>query len=81
MDVRREGLRGEADNLNRRHRNAQLAGRASVELHTLIFFKDRVVTADARVTKVRAVWPPHVCVSLLFFKDRVVTKRVGACAT
>jgi hypothetical protein len=27
--------------LNYRHRNAQMAGRASVELHTLIFFRDR----------------------------------------
>lgn len=27
--------------LNYRHRNAQMAGRASVELHTLIFFKKR----------------------------------------
>jgi exosome complex exonuclease DIS3/RRP44 len=26
------------DNMNRRHRSAQLAGRASVNLHTLIFF-------------------------------------------
>jgi exosome complex exonuclease DIS3/RRP44 len=42
------------DNLNVRHRNAQLAGRASVELHTLIFFKEKVVLADARVTKVQA---------------------------
>ncbi|KAF5828225.1 hypothetical protein DUNSADRAFT_18006 [Dunaliella salina] len=50
----REGLRAGADNLNKRHRNAQLAGRASVELHTLIFFKDRTVHADARVTKVKA---------------------------
>eukprot|EP00775_Hariotina_reticulata_P011972 gene11972-12115_t len=41
-------------NLNTRHRNAQMAGRASVELHTLIFFKDRSVVADARVTKVKA---------------------------
>lgn len=49
----REGLRACADNLNKRHRNAQLAGRASVELHTLIFFKDRTVLADARVTKAR----------------------------
>jgi hypothetical protein len=40
------------NNLNTRHRNAQMAGRASVELHTLIFFKDRAVVADARVTKV-----------------------------
>ncbi|CAL5222204.1 g4534 [Coccomyxa viridis] len=43
-----------AGNLNLRHRNAQMAGRASVELHTLIFFKDREVIADARVTRVRA---------------------------
>lgn len=42
------------DNLNVRHRNAQLAGRASVELHTLVFFKDKVVLADARVTKVQS---------------------------
>jgi exosome complex exonuclease DIS3/RRP44 len=27
--------------LNYRHRNAQMAGRASVELHTVIFFKKR----------------------------------------
>ncbi|KAL6771469.1 hypothetical protein ACKKBG_A26505 [Auxenochlorella protothecoides x Auxenochlorella symbiontica] len=42
------------DNLNVRHKNAQLAGRASVELHTLIFFRGRTVVADARVTRVRA---------------------------
>lgn len=42
------------DNLNLRHRNAQLAGRASVELHTLIFFRGKTVLADARVVKVRA---------------------------
>ena len=40
------------DNLNVRHRNAQLAGRASVELHTLIFFRGRPTLADARVVKV-----------------------------
>jgi hypothetical protein len=34
-------------------RNAQMAGRASVELHTLIFFRGRHVVADARVTKAR----------------------------
>jgi exosome complex exonuclease DIS3/RRP44 len=48
----RDALRGCADNLNVRHRNAQMAGRASVELHTLIFFRGRDVVADARVTKV-----------------------------
>eukprot|EP00854_Cymbomonas_tetramitiformis_P002795 gene2795-3587_t len=42
-----------SDQLNYRHHNAQMAGRASTELHTLIFFKDRVVTSDARVIKVK----------------------------
>ncbi|KAI3428619.1 hypothetical protein D9Q98_007442 [Chlorella vulgaris] len=50
----RELMHGVVDNLNTRHRNAQMAGRASVELHTLIFFRSRQVVADARVTKVRA---------------------------
>ena len=35
-----------------------MAGRASVELHTLIFFKDQEVIADARVTRVSAT---HTC--------------------
>jgi exosome complex exonuclease DIS3/RRP44 len=43
-----------AANLNTRHRNAQQAGRASVELHTLFFFRGREVIADARVTRCRA---------------------------
>jgi exosome complex exonuclease DIS3/RRP44 len=43
-----------AANLNVRHRNAQQAGRASVELHTLLFFRARTVIADARVTRCRA---------------------------
>jgi hypothetical protein len=50
----RAGLKACSDNLNTRHRNAQLAGRASVELHTLIFFNKRTVVADARVTRVSA---------------------------
>ena len=49
----REGLRSCSDNLNKRHHNAQMAGRASVELHTLIFFGPRKVMADARVMKVK----------------------------
>lgn len=48
----RAGVHALTDNLNTRHRNAQMAGRASVELHTLIFFKDRTIIADARITKV-----------------------------
>jgi exosome complex exonuclease DIS3/RRP44 len=47
-------MHGVVDNLNARHRNAQLAGRASVELHTLIFFKEREVIADARITKIKS---------------------------
>ncbi len=43
-----------ADNLNTRHRNAQQAGRASIELYTLIYFYGKEVTADARVLQVRA---------------------------
>lgn len=66
----REGLKALTDNLNVRHRNAQMAGRASVELHTLIFFKNRTVVADARVTAVRippigdclSFWVEVVCV-------------------
>ena len=50
----RDSVRRLSDNLNTRHRNAQMAGRASVELHTLIYFKDRTVLADARITKVGA---------------------------
>ncbi|KAG2423316.1 hypothetical protein HXX76_015463 [Chlamydomonas incerta] len=50
----KEALHNCSDNLNKRHRNAQMAGRGSVELHTLIFFKDRTTVADARVTKVKA---------------------------
>eukprot|EP01025_Chloroclados_australasicus_P013586 TRINITY_DN16396_c0_g2_i1.p1 TRINITY_DN16396_c0_g2~~TRINITY_DN16396_c0_g2_i1.p1 ORF type:complete len:315 (+),score=25.13 TRINITY_DN16396_c0_g2_i1:111-947(+) len=42
------------DNLNTRNRNAQMAGRASVELHTVIFFDKKNTIADARVTRVRA---------------------------
>ncbi len=48
----RAALHGLADNLNARHRNAQFAGRASVELHTLIFFQKRTVVADARIIRV-----------------------------
>lgn len=51
----RAGVHALTDNLNTRHRNAQMAGRASVELHTLIFFKDRTIIADARITRVSAL--------------------------
>mmetsp|Transcript_15462 Transcript_15462/g.48742 ORF Transcript_15462/g.48742 Transcript_15462/m.48742 type:complete len:277 (+) Transcript_15462:1146-1976(+) len=41
------------DNLNHRHTMAQYAGRASVGLHTLIFFRGKEVVEDAHVIKVR----------------------------
>ncbi|KAL3525159.1 hypothetical protein ACH5RR_013531 [Cinchona calisaya] len=42
-----------ADNLNYRHRNAQMASRASVELHTLIYFRNRPTDTEARIVKIR----------------------------
>lgn len=43
-----------ADNLNYRHRNAQYAGRASVELHTLIYFRKRPTDTEGRIVKIRS---------------------------
>ncbi|KAF9618769.1 hypothetical protein IFM89_002464 [Coptis chinensis] len=42
-----------SDNLNYRHRNAQMASRASVELHTLIYFRKRPTDTEARIVKIR----------------------------
>lgn len=41
------------DNLNYRHRMAQYAGRASVDLHTQIFFKKKIVDEEGYVIAVR----------------------------
>ena len=41
------------DNLNARHTLAQHAGRASVALHTLVYFRSREAEEDAFVIKVR----------------------------
>ena len=41
------------DNLNQRHTLAQHAGRASVALHTLIFFRERSAEEPAYIIKVR----------------------------
>ncbi|CAN4078578.1 unnamed protein product [Withania somnifera] len=43
-----------SDNLNYRHRNAQMASRSSVELHTLIFFRKRPTDTEARIVKIRS---------------------------
>ncbi|KAK3221781.1 hypothetical protein Dsin_008806 [Dipteronia sinensis] len=50
----RPQLTSVADNLNYRHRNAQMAGRASVELHTLIYFRKRPTDTEARIVKIRS---------------------------
>lgn len=43
-----------SDNLNYRHRNAQMASRASVELHTVIYFRKRPIDTEARILKIKA---------------------------
>ncbi|XP_057492555.1 exosome complex exonuclease RRP44 homolog A [Actinidia eriantha] len=43
-----------SDNLNYRHRNAQMASRSSVELHTLIYFRKRPTDTEARIVKIRS---------------------------
>ncbi|GAA0143470.1 exoribonuclease [Lithospermum erythrorhizon] len=55
-DIFQDGTRltSIADNLNYRHRNAQMASRASVELHTLIYFKKRPTDTEARIVKIRS---------------------------
>ncbi|KAI8031638.1 hypothetical protein LOK49_LG01G02738 [Camellia lanceoleosa] len=43
-----------ADNLNYRRRNAQMASRASVEVHILIYFRKRPTDTEARIVKIRS---------------------------
>jgi exosome complex exonuclease DIS3/RRP44 len=50
----RPQLTSVADNLNYRHRNAQMASRASVELHTVIYFRNRPTDTEARIVKLRS---------------------------
>lgn len=49
-----DSVKAIADVCNVRHHNSQQAGRASVELHTMVFFRKRKIVADARVFKVRS---------------------------
>uniref|UniRef100_M8APN9 Exosome complex exonuclease RRP44 n=1 Tax=Aegilops tauschii TaxID=37682 RepID=M8APN9_AEGTA len=69
-------LTGIADNLNYRHRNAQMASRASVELHTLIYFRTRPVDTEARIVKIKAngfiVFVPNL-ISIEIFEHLVDT--------
>ena len=43
-----------SDVMNYRHKMAQYASRNSVELYTLLYFKDKLLIEDAYITKVRA---------------------------
>jgi len=47
------GCKDVADHLNHRHRMAQFAGRASTDLHSHVFFKNRVAEEEAYVMRVR----------------------------
>ncbi|GBG24612.1 Exosome complex exonuclease DIS3 [Hondaea fermentalgiana] len=49
----KDSMKELCDNLNKRHHNAQLAGRASIALHTVVFFRGRTTTATAMVSRVR----------------------------
>jgi exosome complex exonuclease DIS3/RRP44 len=40
--------------INFRHRMAQYASRSSVELHTVIFFRGKIIVEDGYVTRVKA---------------------------
>eukprot|EP01138_Halocafeteria_seosinensis_P004979 gb/GECG01005091.1/.p1 GENE.gb/GECG01005091.1/~~gb/GECG01005091.1/.p1 ORF type:complete len:390 (+),score=60.88 gb/GECG01005091.1/:1-1170(+) len=48
------GMRALCDNVNKRHLMSQLAGRASVNLHTHIYFRNKIVLEEAVVMKLRA---------------------------
>ena len=50
----KDGMRLLTENMNFRHHNAQMAGRASVTLHTLLYFKDRPTVETACVMRVKS---------------------------
>jgi len=82
----RPTLTSVSDNLNYRHRNAQMAGRASVELHTVIFFKKRPTDAEARIVKIRSngfiVFVPKFGIEgPVYLIGKGVTKGISDCTT
>ncbi len=50
----RPRMRDTCENINHRHRMAQMCGRASASLFTLLFFRGKFVEADALVISVRS---------------------------
>jgi exosome complex exonuclease DIS3/RRP44 len=62
------------NNMNYRHKMAQYAGRASVDLHTLLFFKNREVDEEAYVLAVKknalqVLIPRYGLEGTLYLKD------------
>eukprot|EP00978_Attheya_sp_CCMP212_P012968 scaffold32351_cov60-Attheya_sp.AAC.6 len=67
-----------AANMNRRHRAAQLAGRASVQLHTLLFFSsDDAKEEDAYVLDVDTTTPSASSVGQIDPSFTVMVPRYG----
>lgn len=50
----KDGMKSVTENMNWRHHNAQMAGRASVTLHTLLYFKNRPTIDTACVIRVKS---------------------------
>lgn len=67
------------NNLNHRHLMAQRASRASIKLHTHLFFKDKVVEEDAHILFVKrnalqVLVPRYGLESMLFLDNKEETK-------
>lgn len=79
----KDGMRVLCDNLNKRHLMAQLAGRASVNLHTHIFFRNQTVVERALVMGIRpqnvtVLIPRYGIESAVHFVPRARDRREGA---
>jgi exosome complex exonuclease DIS3/RRP44 len=73
--VSRDKMQAICDNINRRHRNAQQANRASVKLHTLLFIKNakRVIQEKGYILYVRknalVVFIPKLALEVMYFTE------------
>ena len=54
MYENKDDMKRVSENMNYRHHNAQMAGRASVTLHTLLYFKNRPTIDTACVIRVKS---------------------------
>ncbi|ELP89778.1 exosome complex exonuclease RRP44, putative [Entamoeba invadens IP1] len=53
LTITKESVKEIADNINYRHTMAQHAGRESIQMYTLIFYKDKEVEVDGYVVRVK----------------------------